>query len=837
MTQIPNQTSEHSNDPAIEPWQLTAYALNELDPADAARVKRALQSDPALGAEFTQIKQTLISVRSALAKTTPNVKLNEKQTAEVSQHIEQAVAPKSFDAGSKIQLVERPFYLRKRFAALLATAAAIPLIVTWGPSWFDGGLSHSGPPTGVFHSSGDLDASVVPEMGMVIAKESKEDVKNAIGAIAREKEIAGATDSLSVASSDAPTASLAQSDSSSNFERVLSSKAGSANGLGGMSGVDGGVAESSPAKVDLTIPSSGGAGGGVRDGIEAKTDPLITGLSMGGGMGGMGGGGKGQGGEGFGFGESGGGPAGNGYPARPPVGGRKAGGVSGAKVDMGSPSMGSAGMGSAGYGSEKRARTEGVGLSVGGYGGGPPGGGYGGGSPGAPYNGGYPSTRSLAEAKPLSSATADVGGGMGGTGLPVDSLEDQTSRNLPDELRANVPHLFKESKRESSGTDRFERISEKPFVKTLDAPLSTFSIDVDTASYSKIRQTIMEGYRLPTPSMVRIEEMINYFEYEYAGPQDGRPFASHMTVDRCPWNPAHQLVRVGLQAKKLDAETRVKANIVFLIDVSGSMNESNKLPLVKKALTMLVSQLNENDRVAIVVYAGAAGCVLPSTCGSEKQTILRALHHLNAGGSTNGGQGIQLAYSIAKEYFIPGGANRVVLCTDGDFNVGVTGDDALVALMQENAKSNIFLTCLGFGAGNYNDTMMEKISNKGNGIYAMIDNELEARRMMVEQLGGTLVTVAKDVKIQMDFNPAKIAGYRLIGYEDRRLANQDFSDDKKDAGEIGAGHRVTALYEVIPVGKWVGAILHRTVKYRSTPRSQKPSQKRLWLVVKTMRSC
>ena len=333
----------------------------------------------------------------------------------------------------------------------------------------------------------------------------------------------------------------------------------------------------------------------------------------------------------------------------------------------------------------------------------------------------------------------------------------------------------------------------------------------------------MEGNRLPSPSMVRIEEMVNYFEYEYAGPQDERPFAAHMNIDRCPWNTEHQLVRIGLQAKKLDAQKRVKANIVFLLDVSGSMNEPNKLPLVKKALSMLVNQLTENDRVAIVVYAGAAGCVLPSICGAEKQTILSSLDHLNAGGSTNGGQGIQLAYSIAKEHFIPGGANRVVLCTDGDFNVGVTGDDALVAMMQENAKSNIFLTCLGFGAGNYNDTMMEKISNKGNGVYGMIDNELEARRMMVEQLGGTLVTVAKDVKIQVDFNPAKVAGYRLIGYEDRRLANKDFDDDKKDAGEIGAGHRVTALYEVIPAGKWVGVnppSQGEASKYLQKPRAE-----------------
>jgi len=253
-------------------------------------------------------------------------------------------------------------------------------------------------------------------------------------------------------------------------------------------------------------------------------------------------------------------------------------------------------------------------------------------------------------------------------------------------------------------------------------------------------------------------------------------------------------------------DKRAKANIVFLLDVSGSMNEPNKLPLVKKSLTMLTSQLTENDRVAIVVYAGAAGCVLPSTNGANKQAILSSLEHLNAGGSTNGGQGIQLAYSIAKEQFIPGGVNRVILCTDGDFNVGVTGDNELVAMMQENAKSNVFLTCLGFGAGNFNDQMMEKISGKGNGLYGMVDNELEARRMMIEQLAGTLVTVAKDVKIQVDFNPTRVAGYRLIGYENRKLANQDFNNDQKDAGEIGAGHRVTALYEVIPVGKSFEAI-------------------------------
>jgi Ca-activated chloride channel family protein len=405
-------------------------------------------------------------------------------------------------------------------------------------------------------------------------------------------------------------------------------------------------------------------------------------------------------------------------------------------------------------------------------------------------------------------------------------LEVADGVRLPDELRANVPdRFFRYRGTNPQNNDRFEALVESPFLVTDKSPLSTFSIDVDTASYSKIRQYLSQSGAVPSPNMVRIEEMINYFEYDYEGPKDDTPIASHMAIDRCPWNPEHQLVRIGLQAKKVAASARPKANIVFLLDVSGSMNQPNRLPLVKKSLSLLANQLTENDRVAIVVYAGAAGCVLPSIAGSEKQAILSSLEHLNAGGSTNGGQGIQLAYSIAKENFVQGGINRVILCTDGDFNVGVTGDQALVEMMQQNAKSNVFLTCLGFGMGNYNDTMMEKISNQGNGVYGMIDNEIEARRMMVEQLSGTLVTVAKDVKIQVDFNPKKIASYRLIGYDDRRLANQDFANDAKDAGEIGAGHRVTALYEIVPVGNSeTPAASSETSKYQaaSQPASAAP---------------
>lgn len=348
--------------------------------------------------------------------------------------------------------------------------------------------------------------------------------------------------------------------------------------------------------------------------------------------------------------------------------------------------------------------------------------------------------------------------------------------------------------------DRFEPIFENSFKKVSEAPLSTFSIDVDSASYAKSRQLLLEARRLPPVDAVRIEEFVNYFEYEYSGPKTDDPFGADLGIASCPWRPAHQLVRIALQATKLDLKERPKANIVFLLDVSGSMDEPNKLPLVKESMRMLIEQLGENDKVAMAVYAGAAGCVLESTRGNKQKKILGALDHLNAGGSTNGGQGIQLAYDLARDNFIPDGINRVILCTDGDFNVGVTNTKALVDLVEENAKSKVFLTVLGYGMGNTNDAMMEQISNRGNGVYGFVDSRREAHRQMVRQLAGNLVTVAKDVKIQVEFNPAKVKSYRLLGYENRVMAAKDFNDDTKDAGEIGAGHRVTALYEVVPVG-------------------------------------
>ncbi|MBC8356321.1 MAG: VWA domain-containing protein [Planctomycetes bacterium] len=350
------------------------------------------------------------------------------------------------------------------------------------------------------------------------------------------------------------------------------------------------------------------------------------------------------------------------------------------------------------------------------------------------------------------------------------------------------------------GGDKYDLIVEKSFVPVREQPLSTFSIDVDTASYSKTRMHLLQQNSMPPVDAVRIEELVNYFDYDYSPPVGDQPFSVNVEVANAPWHPQHRLARIGLKGREI-LQQRPSSNLVFLLDVSGSMDYANKLPLVKQGLRLLTSQLGENDRVAIVVYAGAAGLVLPPTHGDNKHRILEALDQLHAGGSTNGAQGIQLAYQVAKQNFIKGAVNRVILCSDGDFNVGTTSTGALVRLAEQESKAGVFLSVLGFGMGNHNDAMMEQLSNKANGNYAFIDNEAEARKVLCDQINSTLVTIAKDVKIQIEFNPAHVAAYRLIGYENRHLEAHEFNDDKKDAGEIGAGHAVTALYEIVPVGE------------------------------------
>ncbi|QQS30844.1 MAG: VWA domain-containing protein [Sphingobacteriales bacterium] len=364
-------------------------------------------------------------------------------------------------------------------------------------------------------------------------------------------------------------------------------------------------------------------------------------------------------------------------------------------------------------------------------------------------------------------------------------------------LRDAVPSSGKENEDEEFNTEDYNYLPENDFNNVVESPLSTFSIDVDRASYSNIRRYLNEGI-MPPADAVRIEEMINYFTYSYPQPNGNDPFSMKIEIGECPWNSGNYLALVGIQGKKIDMTDLPPNRLTFLIDVSGSMEQVNKIVLLKQAFSLLVEQLRPQDMVAMVVYAGAAGVVLEPTPGNQKEVILSALDQLKAGGSTAGGEGIQLAYKIAKQQFKTGSNNRVILATDGDFNVGASSDGELTRIIEENRKSGVYLTTLGFGMGNYKDSKLELLADKGNGNYAYIDNIAEARKVLVTELGATLLTIAKDVKIQVEFNPARIAKYRLIGYENRILAARDFNDDTKDAGELGAGHTVTALYELTP---------------------------------------
>ncbi len=350
-----------------------------------------------------------------------------------------------------------------------------------------------------------------------------------------------------------------------------------------------------------------------------------------------------------------------------------------------------------------------------------------------------------------------------------------------------------------SENESYDRIEENIFKSVTTAPLSTFSIDVDKAGYSNIRRMLNNGQKVPEDA-VKIEEMVNYFAYDYPQPKGDDPFSITADVVNSPWNADAKLVRIGLKGKDISLENVPPSNLVFLLDVSGSMDSPNKLPLLKAALNILVDKLREKDKVAIVVYAGAAGLVLPPTSGAEKAIIRQAIDNLSAGGSTAGGAGIELAYKIATENFSKGGNNRVILATDGDFNVGNSSDRSMENLIEEKRKSGVFLTCLGFGMGNYKDSKLETLADKGNGNHAYIDTMQEAQKVLGTEFFGTLYTIAKDVKIQVEFNPAKVQAYRLIGYENRLLNDEDFKDDTNDAGELGSGHTVTALYEIIPVG-------------------------------------
>ncbi len=397
------------------------------------------------------------------------------------------------------------------------------------------------------------------------------------------------------------------------------------------------------------------------------------------------------------------------------------------------------------------------------------------------------------------SSIAPAKGGGASFSSRSNAFTVATTAGRTKQVTLNPESIAIPGERRDFNTEAYRFLKDNDYLRVADQPLSTFSVDVDTASYANVRRFLTQGQRPPADA-VRIEELVNYFPYRYAPPTGNVPFAAHLEVASAPWAPEHRLVRIGLKVREVSDAQRPAANLVFLLDVSGSMDEPNKLPLVKQSLRLLVNKLRSDDHVAIAVYAGASGLALPSTPANRKAEILDAIDRLQAEGSTNGAMGIQLAYDIAKANFVPGGVNRVILATDGDWNVGTTSEGELMRLIGEKAKSGVFLTVLGFGMGNLKDSMLEQLADKGNGNYAYIDTLAEAKKTLVEQAGGTLVTIAKDVKIQVEFNPAQVQAYRLIGYENRLLAKEDFNNDKVDAGEIGAGHTVTALYEVVPAG-------------------------------------
>lgn len=410
-----------------------------------------------------------------------------------------------------------------------------------------------------------------------------------------------------------------------------------------------------------------------------------------------------------------------------------------------------------------------------------------------------------------------IGAGGGGRGFALGS------RALAPKRWQSGPSAF--------NTEAYDHIQESTFQSSVDAPLSTFAIDVDTASYANVRRFLRDGQH-PPPDAVRIEELVNYFSYDYPEPKTGSPFSVTTEVSACPWEPKHRLVHIGLKGKAPKATSEKPKNLVFLVDVSGSMQSADKLPLLRRGLDLLVREMGPKDRIAIAVYAGASGLALPSTPGSRKSEILTALHSLSAGGSTNGAQGIELAYRVAQQHFVNDGINRVILATDGDFNVGLTSQGELTRLIEQKRKSGVFLTVLGFGRGNLKDSTMEMLADKGNGNYAYIDSLGEARRVLVEQAGATLETIAKDVKIQVEFNPSEVQSYRLIGYENRMLQARDFNDDKKDAGEIGAGHTATALYEIVPAAAAAPSSEVDELKYQSARRMSQAAKSGELLTVK-----
>jgi Ca-activated chloride channel homolog len=440
--------------------------------------------------------------------------------------------------------------------------------------------------------------------------------------------------------------------------------------------------------------------------------------------------------------------------------------------------------------------------------------------------------QAFAEAPAIQTAAVSSQGGISAIGMHSPSPPPPGMLIPPERAKAPNEKLFPMPHQQGQfNTEAYDSIRDNPFQDVSQNPLSTFSIDVDTASYSNMRRYLNNG-SLPPKDAIRIEELINYFDYSYPVPTDGKPFSASLEMVQAPWKPEHRLLRIGIKGREFNSEKRPAGNLVFLLDVSGSMADANKLPLVKDSMRLLVDRLTENDRIAIVVYSSNSGLWLPSTSGDQKEKLRQAIDGLAAGGSTNGASGIELAYQTAQTNFIKGGVNRVILATDGDFNVGITNRGDLTRLIEEKAKGGIYLSVLGFGMGNYKDATLETLADKGRGNHAYIDSIDEAKKVLVEQINSTLVTIAKDVKIQVEFNPKRVSAYRLIGYEDRIMSKEDFNDDIKSAGAIGAGHTVTALYELIPAGQPVPASGVDPLKYQIPPKLSQASSNDEMLTLK-----
>ena len=751
----------------------TAYALGELNASEAARVEAELAAQPGDQRDCQEVKRLSEELSAAHERAS---------LPEASTSLRRCLLERLADSPRPIQSTksrQRSAVRRTWWMALTAVAASVVYAVMFLPPPREQTIAKSEAVSGPSSvGQGGANGSRRVESVVRPAKVELEELSKFSGVHDEAATgVSGADGGVElILGSDLSTTDTTTPNLGPTSERSILSASGdqpdSGELVGGATYSRGGAGGQLPADFDLRDRLSSIRGGGTDMGGVSQQGRGTDGMEQGGGMGGMGADGGGMGGM----------DSSRGMANRSGARGGFGGGMGGGGAAWGAEQMGGMGGGQMPPASA---------ASLGGYPG--AGGGQAVDQYGGSRSGGQPATKPSQRlaGMHLSGGRRSKREGEAG-GWRYYYAPEHRSDLRGREARAHAP-----TNPAVPGTEQYESLVENRFLRVADRPLSTFSIDVDSASYANVRRFLAQG-QLPPQAAVRLEEMINYFSYDNPAPEGNEPFAASMEVAECPWTPGHRLVRIALKGKSVPKKKRPPCNLVFLLDVSGSMSDGNKLPLLKQAMKLLVDQLTENDRVAIVTYAGQAGLQLDSISGDQRQVIRRAIESLNASGSTNGSAGIQLAYQKAEQYFHKGGVNRVLLATDGDLNVGVTQDDALVELIKGKAKSGVFLTVLGFGQGNLQDAKLEKLADNGNGAYAYIDGLREARRVLVEQISANLVTIAQDVKVQVEFNPAQVQAYRLIGYENRLMTVPEFNDDRKDAGEIGAGHSVTVLYQVIP---------------------------------------